>query len=52
MLHHSFGEARFLRDLKKLATLTSGERATAGALGVLVPGIFTGSFPQLCLEHC
>jgi hypothetical protein len=50
MLDCSFGEDRFLRDLKKTATLTSGERATAGALAVFVPGIFTGSFPQLRFE--
>jgi Domain of unknown function (DUF4646) len=34
---------RFLRDLKKTATLTGREKVAAGAVGVLVPGIFTGS---------
>jgi len=37
------GETRFLRDLKKTATVTGREKVAAGAVGVLVPGIFTGS---------
>ena len=48
-IYHSFRVERFLRDLKKTATLTSGQRVAAGAVGVLVPGIFTGQFLRFFL---
>jgi hypothetical protein len=40
------GKIRFLRDLKKTATLSGREKVAAGAVGVLTPGIFTGSSPR------
>jgi len=35
---------RFLRDLKKTAALTGRQKVAAGAVGVLVPGFFTGMY--------
>jgi hypothetical protein len=36
-------ETRFLRDLKKTARLSGGEKVAAGAVGIFVPGVFAGS---------